>query len=388
MEVEEVESWKNIVRNGMPWWLSVAAGAALGCLYRMAFTVNGDGPQAAVWTMSLGFLTLVPLVMGYITVGSYLRKASGQTRWFQWFFLPWLSVLITMAVSVAVKWEGAICLIFAAPIMLVFSLIGGVLARIFSGRSIGSAPGQFSAATFPLIVILLESHFAAPVQIRTVETDKLIRAPAAVVWNNIKSVSAIRSSELPGSWVTRIGFPKPVAATLSHDGVGGVRQASFTGGLIFTETIHQWQPESDLMFSIHANTDSIPPTTLDEHVTIGGAFFDVLNGEYRLEQRPDGVLLRLTSQERLSTHFNPYAGVWTDAVMRSIQNQILAVIRTRCEAAQVTRRSLPGQPVAKSQRTSVAITTPSTQLSSDSPTIHLATSMPGTGRMTQPLSDP
>ena len=100
---------------------------------------------------------------------------------------------------------------------------------------------------------------------------------------------------------------------------------------MFTETVNKWEPEDDLRFSIHANTDSIPRTTLDEHVTIGGAFFDVLDGEYQLEQRPDGVLLHLKSRERLSTHFNPYAGQWTDAVMRAIQEQILAVIRRRCE---------------------------------------------------------
>ena len=87
-----------------------------------------------------------------------------------------------------------------------------------------------------------------------------------------------------------------------------------------------------MRFSIRANTDSIPPTTLDEHVKIGGAFFDVLDGEYSLEPRPDGVLLHLRSHERLSTHLNPYAEQWTDAVMRSIQSEILAVIKRRCEA--------------------------------------------------------
>ncbi len=317
----------------MPWWLSAAAGAALGCIYRVIFALNGDSAWALL-TMTLGFLILVPLAMGYVAVDQYLRRASDEVEWQDWFFLPWLSVIITMAVSVAVKWEGAICLIFAAPIMLVSAMIGGVLARSLSKRRIRSIPGQLSVLTFPLLAILVESQIAAPPQIRTVETDVMIHAPASVVWSNIKSVRAINSSELPVTWVTRIGFPKPVAATLSYEGVGGVRRASFTGGLVFTETVLQWEPGSDLKFSIHANTDSIPPTTLDEHVTIGGAFFDVLNGEYRLEQRPDGVLLRLTSQERLSTHLNPYAGVWTDAVMRSIQSQILVVIRERCEAAQ------------------------------------------------------
>jgi hypothetical protein len=327
--------WESF-RKGMPWWLSVLAGAALGCVYRLTF--SGWGGGWPLLTMTLGFLILVPMAMGYLAVDQYLRRVSEPFDLNDWFFLPWVSVLITMAVSVAVKWEGYICVIFAMPIMLLTSTIGGILARFFARRYLRSTPGRLSVSVIPLLVILAEAHIAAPVQIRTVETDALIRAPAAVVWTNIRSVRAIDSSELPDSWVTRIGFPKPVAATLSHDGVGGVRQASFTGGLVFTETVNRWEPASDLRFSIHANTDSIPPTTLDEHVTIGGAFFDVLDGEYRLERRPDGVLLRLVSHERLSTHLNPYAGVWTDAVMRSIQRQILVVIRRRCEAGEMSAR--------------------------------------------------
>lgn len=329
-----MESLKNLWHKGMPWWLSAMAGAALGCIYRMIFNIKSGGGWPLL-TMTVGFLVFVPLAMGYVAADHYLRRDPVGFSWFHWVFLPWGSVFITMAVSLAVEWEGAICIVIASPIMLVSSTIGGLLARVLLRRRIHPVPGQFSAFTIPLLVILAESHFVAPIQIRSVETDILIHAPAAVVWDNIRSVREINSSELPDSWVTRIGFPAPVAATLSHDGVGGVRRASFAGGLVFTETINRWVPQSDLRFSIHANTDSVPPTTLDEHVTVGGEFFDVLDGEYRLQQRPDGILLRLTSRERLSTHFNPYAGAWTDAVMRSIQNQILQVIRKRCEAGQM-----------------------------------------------------
>ncbi len=283
--------------------------------------------------MTIGFLALVPLCMGYVAVDNYLRKAPIESvRWFNWIALPWFSVLITVAVSLIVKWEGYICLVFAAPIMLVSSTIGGLIARMTWRGSKQRATGTLSAVAFPLVFILLEAQVPSTLEVRTVETDVLIHAPASVVWDNIKSVREIDPSELPRSWATRIGFPKPVAATLSHEGVGGVRQASFTGGLVFTESVNRWEPGSDLRFSIHANTESLPKSTLDEHVAVGGAFFDVLDGEYRLELRPGGILLRLTSHERLSTHFNPYAGAWTDAVMRSIQGQILQVIRKRCES--------------------------------------------------------
>jgi hypothetical protein len=316
------------------WLLSVAAGALLGCIYRLFidFKFLDNNLNSPAWIMTLAFLVFVPLAMGYLSVNRYLRAAPPEdTVWHDWFFLPWASVLLTMLVSVLVKWEGYICLVFAGPIMLFFSLLGGVLASLAWGRLKSRSPGMLSAFALPLLLLVVEAHIPNPHEVRIVDTEILIHAPAGTVWNNIKSVRAIDPAELPDSWVRRIGFPMPVAATLSHEGIGGVREAGFSGGLVFTETVNRWDPEHDLRFSIHANTESIPPSTLDEHVTIGGAFFDVLDGEYKLEQRSDGVLLHLSSRERLSTHFNPYAGVWTDSVMRAIQQQILYVIRNRCE---------------------------------------------------------
>jgi hypothetical protein len=313
----------------------------LGCIYRLIFDFRWGSHSSAPLIMTVGFLILVPFCMGYVAVDHFLRRISTEVPWFDWFFLPWLSVLITMVIAIAVKWEGAICIVFAAPVMLISSALGGILARVTSRRWKYSAPGRVSAFTVPVLVILVEAQLGSPLEIRSVETDLLIHAPAVIVWDNIKSVRAIGASELPDFWVTRLGFPKPVAATLSHDGTGGVREASFTGGLLFTETINRWEPESELRFSIHANTASIPSSTLDEHVSVGGAFFDVLDGDYRLEQRPDGILLHLSSEERLSTHLNPYAGAWTDAVMRSIQSQILYVIRARCESVNGSMRSAP-----------------------------------------------
>jgi hypothetical protein len=53
-----------------------------------------------------------------------------------------------------------------------------------------------------------------------------------------------------------------------------------------------------------------------------------------IEALLDGVVrLHLSSDHRLSTDFNWYARLWTDAIMRDIQTTILQVIRSRCESA-------------------------------------------------------
>jgi hypothetical protein len=154
----------------------------------------------------------------------------------------------------------------------------------------------------------------------------------SVVWDQIKSVPEIRKDELQPSWSRRIGFPDPIAATLSHEGVGGVRQASFSGGVLFIETVDVWEPGHRLAFSIHPETAQIPNTTLDEHVTVGGPYFDVLRGEYRIEPLSNGkVRLHLTSWQRVSTDFNWYAHLWTDAVMSDLQKRILYVVQQRAE---------------------------------------------------------
>ena len=159
-----------------------------------------------------------------------------------------------------------------------------------------------------------------------------IKAAPDVIWNNIASVRAIRQKRL-ASWSHRIGFPNPVEATLSHEGVGGVRHATFTGGLYFLEKVNVWEPERRLGFTIAAQTDLIPPTTLDEHVRVGGPYFDALRGEYRLEPLGNGTTrLHLSSRHRISTDFNWYAHLWSDAVMFNLQKRILVVIRQRCEA--------------------------------------------------------
>jgi hypothetical protein len=114
--------------------------------------------------------------------------------------------------------------------------------------------------------------------------------------------------------------------------VGGVRHATFERGVRFVETVTTWEPDRRLAFSIEADPATIPAVALDEHVTVGGPFFDVLNGEYRIEPlSPGRVRLHLRSTHRLSTRFNAYSGLWTDFILSDVQTAILEVLKRRCE---------------------------------------------------------
>jgi hypothetical protein len=284
--------------------------------------------------MTLGFLVVVPFAMGFITIYLVERRESQHRA--VWVLLPWIPVLGGTLGVVLCFWEGLICGVLFLPLALLLATFGG-LAGGFTAHSKSSGNTKNIIVGCVLVLPLLITPWEQPVfsrnEIRHVETTILIHAPSDVVWRNIERVREIHANELPESWTRRMGFPSPIEATLSFEGVGGVRHASFAGGVLFIETIDKWDPNRRIGFSIHAEADQIPKTTLDDHVRVGGQYFDVLRGEYVIEALPNGtVLLHLSSDHRLSTDFNWYAQLWTDAIMRDIQQTILQVIRTRCES--------------------------------------------------------
>jgi hypothetical protein len=320
-------------RSGRSWKL-LLFGAGIGVAYGLAIRsmIQWNVPR---WTpvMSISFLIFVPVAMGFVTI-FVVERRQPQPVWI-WLLLPWVPVLGVSLGAMLVLWEGFICVIMFTPIGLICGSLGGLLAGLVLRipRSMAAKNACLAVVVlFPLLTHPWLHDLLTRRDLRTVENVRVIQASPKVIWKNIERVPRIGADELPFSWSHGIGFPSPVEATLSFAGVGGVRHASFERGVLFIENVDTWEPERRLAFSIHAQTDQIPPTTLDEHVRVGGPFFDVLRGEYTIEPLPDGsARLHLASQHRISTDFNWYARFWTDAVMSDVQETILSVIQQRCE---------------------------------------------------------
>jgi hypothetical protein len=310
-------------------------GAVVGLVYGFGLRVVASLHLARFEVMTVGFICFMPFALGYITM-HYVESRQQQRIW-TWWLLPWVPVLASLAACMLALLEGWICVVMFAPLALALASIGGLLGGL-AGRMIRTRRTRALTVSCVMVLPFLTAVWEKPafyrLEERRVENVIDIQAPTDVIWHNIERVRAIHTDELPKTWTRAIGFPNPVEATLSYEGVGGVRNASFTGGLVFIETVDVWQPNERLAFSIVAQTDKIPATTLDEHVRVGGPYFDALHGEYRLEPREHGVIrLHLSSQHRVSTDFNWYAHLWTDAIMSDLQQRILQVIRKRCQAA-------------------------------------------------------
>ncbi|MCC5814059.1 MAG: hypothetical protein JJT78_04830 [Leptospira sp.] len=280
--------------------------------------------------MSYGFVFILPFTIGYITV-YFSQKSTRDVIAFR-IFAPWLTVTLSLLLTMIAGLEGTICLIMALPIYLLMGSLGGITAGIVANIKDRKRNHLILAGLLflPFGSGYMEQGIEMPSENRHVYTSIVIEADQDTVWSNITAIPLI--TEEQNGFFYFMGFPKAKEATLSYPGVGGVREAKFEKGLEFTETITEWIPNKKIVFTIKSNPEFTPLTTLDPHVVVGGDFFDTLEGGYELEELDQGrIHLHLYSEYRLSTRFNFYASLWGDFLMRDIQNNILRVIKLRCE---------------------------------------------------------
>ena len=319
--------------------IGAALGAAYGLVARLVFGF-GLAHSSAFEVMSSAFIFGVPVALGFVTI--WFGYPQNALRWSSCIFLPWSAGLICLLCVLALVWEGIICVIIWLPLVLILSSAGGVTAGIFHRIFKSRRDRNYCVAVvalLPFVAAPFEQFRSTTSEVRTVRTQIRIHASPQIVWNQIKAVPMIGEQEHSFSFSHLLGFPRPLEAKLVGEGLGAVRYATFERGVLFVETITEWDERHRLSFSIRADAEHIPPTTFDEHVTIGGRFFDVLTGAYEIENAVGGdVVLHLTSNQRLSTRFNFYSHFWTEYLMADLQNYILRIIEKRCE-----REHLNGQ---------------------------------------------
>ncbi|MCB1159626.1 MAG: hypothetical protein H7A25_12435 [Leptospiraceae bacterium] len=281
--------------------------------------------------MTWGFVFILPFSLGVITV--YFASEKRQNSLAFRILMPWVSATVSLLLTIVTGLEGTICMIMALPIYLFMSSIGGVLTGIYLNHNSNRPNRLVFLSIFlflPFTEARIENNFPLITEIRTVHSTIDIKANSKTVWSHITRIPKITEKQ-SGLFYT-MGFPKPVEATLSHDGVGGIREAKFERGLMFLETITVWEENKRLIFTIKSDPEKTPLTTLDPHVVVGGDYFDTLLGKYEIEILDNNTIrLHLESKFRISTRFNFYAHLWSDFLMRDIQENILRVIKERCE---------------------------------------------------------
>lgn len=282
--------------------------------------------------VSIAFIFVMPMAMGALVC--YLGYKLDTPRSFWYRSAPALAMLIGILGSYAAHWEALMCLVVAVPLVFPATVLGGWSMHLSLQKRCKDRLLVSLLVLLPYAVAPVEDLWQMPHETRVMRNAVVIHATPETIWGQIHSVPAIHPRELPSQWIYLLGFPRPIAATIDKQGVGGTRHATFEREVSFFEVVTHWEPARTLSFTIKADPDFIPHTAFDEHIIVGGRFYDVLDGTYEIKPRPDGTcLLHLSSTHRLSTRFNWYAGWWSEWVMDQIQGSILEVIRKRCEAA-------------------------------------------------------
>lgn len=300
--------------------IAVLAGALYGIVNYFVFkALNG--------LMTASFLFLVPLVVG--VVAALLSPIDKPAKGYQ---NAALAILMVVIATTLWQYESLFCWLILAPIALTAAEIGVFIVNLVRKRNAAQTRVLFSLMLLPALAMPVESLVPDATVYQSTHNSIVIEAPPELVWQAIKSVPTIQKHEYKTSWTHRLGLPRPLAATLSHEGVGGVRTAGFSSGLSFLEEVTDWQENKTLAFSIKAQGNAKERTAFNLGPDIGGQFVDVTSGRYTIEVLDnDTVLLHLVSTQRLTSKMNSYAGFWVHAVMSDLQGTILEVIKNRCE---------------------------------------------------------
>lgn len=301
-------------------------------IFRFMFTM--DIFRQAGGVVSLSFVISVPFACGALSVA--IGRLLGSDNWLvQAVFIPVAALLLGLLICAVTRIEAIICVIMAAPLLVTACVFGGITAHLLLPRN-NPKPKLYCSLILclPILSAYAEGLFIWPTATKSITNTITIHAPAERIWPEITSVRAIDPKNLRDSWIYKIGFPRPIAAELDRPGIGGIRTATFEREVSFFEIVTDWQENKRLAFTIHADPEFIPHTAFDQHIIVGGRFYDVLDGIYEIEAVTPGLSrLHLTSHHRLSTRFNAYATWWSVKIMSEIQGTILEVIRSRAAPA-------------------------------------------------------
>lgn len=306
----------------------VLGGALIGLLMRATF----DGaPGSAFAPMLWIFILIAPVGIGAATV--YLAEQYRPRSVSYHIFMPVLAVTLCMLGSIFLLWEGWICVLLIWPLFAFEAAIGGAitgaLCRHFGYVRHATVP---SLVVLPLMLGLLGVGQDEPQRFEHSQRSVLIQAAPDAVWRQLLDADHIRADEVDRAWMYRIGVPTPLAGLTHEDAAGLTREVRMGKGIHFRQRSADWQPGRYVQWQYQFAPDSIPPGALDDHVEIGGRYFDLIGTRYTLTPRGAATELTIRMDYRVSTGFNWYAVSLAHWLIGDFNETILQFYRHRAEA--------------------------------------------------------
>jgi hypothetical protein len=312
--------------------ISLFAGVPIGALYGIVVRIilGQDSFRDVFGVMTVGFIFVMPFVLGVIAVSAAPRQA--RLSWSYGVLASVVSCFSSLVLMAIFALELVVCLFMLVPASIVMAMLGGLLAT-WVARMVSRPEQQthlaMTLALLPFLVTPIESQFPPSDSYRVVSVRQPIHADAAAVWYQITHFEPITAAEHRPSAFHLLGLPNPVSATLMGAGPGVIRRGVYENGLTFREVVTEWEPGRTFAFTIAVDPDVPAPAPYDG---IGGRYLELLSARYTIEPAGDGtVVLTLDSAHRVSTRFNEYSGAWTEFILSDLQGYLLRIVKERAE---------------------------------------------------------
>ncbi len=281
--------------------MPLLCGALVGISLRLIFSGRPGGPYEP---MMNAFVLLVPVLVGAVAV--YVAEQNGRRSLGEHLVIGMASNALFVAGTLIMSIEGIICAILVVPLFAVlWGIAGIVMGRICRWTRL-PARVTYALGALPLLAGGVEQYLPEPEFVHTVERVRRIQASPEQIWPHLTSAKDIRPVEIGDAWMYRIGVPLPSSALTRRADGEMIRQITMGKGIHFDQVATDWEPNRRVRWIYRFENDSFPPEALDDHVRIGGRYFDLIDTEYALREVPGGTELRARITYRVSTHFNWY----------------------------------------------------------------------------------
>lgn len=309
-------------------WTPFLAGACAGLALRLLYS---GSPGNAYATMMASFIYFSPIVVGAVTV--YFAERQRRRTWTYYFVAPFLANLFYVGGTLVFMIEGLICAIVILPVFALLGSVGGLAMGLVCRLTHWPRQTLYTLWALPLLLGGLETQMEVEPKRRVVEHAQFIRAPAEQIWSEIHTARDIKPEEMGQAWFFRIGVPLPHAGVSSLQNGERVRTIQMGKDVHFEQIATDWIENSFVQWRHHYQPDSFPRYALDDHVVLGGHYFDITTTSYELRPAPGGTELRVRMEYRVSTTFNWYADPVARLMLENFEKVLLDFYRRRAEAS-------------------------------------------------------
>lgn len=302
----------------------------MGVSLRLVYSGSPGGPFAA---MSAGFIYFAPGIVGAVTV--YVAERSERRNWAYYIAASIIANFLFVLGTMLIMIEGLICAVVIVPLFCTLGAIGGVLMGLICRLTNWPRKALYSIGVLPLILGSVEADFPMTERLGVVERTVIVDAAPSEIWRRILNVPEIKPEEIERAWMFRIGVPLTRSGTFHESSGERVRRVRMGKNIYFDEVVTEWEENRHLRWIYRYHDDSFPRYALDEHVVLGGHYFDIKDTSYTLI--PDGsrTEVRLRMTYRVSTRFNWYADPVARLLLENLAGINLEYYRGRSESGRL-----------------------------------------------------